>query len=197
MALTDNLGHPKGLVGRLMLVIMDKEHFPMARWALEQLKFPQSGDIADIGCGGGYNMKRMLERSGSAKVYGIDISAESVRKSKKVNKSELGKRCEVFQGSAEKLPFKDGQLDLVTAFETVYFWKNIGDCFKEVARTLKNGGKFAVICNYGDPKIDWEKKVPCMTRYTEKQLAELMKGAGLKDIVIRLHETLYLVQGTK
>ena len=36
-----------------------------------------------------------------------------------------------------------------------------------------------------------------MTRYTEKQLAELMKGAGLKDIVTNLHETLYLVQGTK
>ena len=105
-------------------------------------------------------MKRMLERSGTARVYGIDISAESVRKAKKVNKSELGKRCEVFRGSAEKLPFKDGQLDLVTAFETVYFWKNIESCFKEVTSPLKNGGKFAVICNYSDPKIDWKKKFP-------------------------------------
>ena len=43
----------------------------------------------------------------------------------------------------------------MTAFETVYFWKNIGACFKEVTRTLKNGGKFAVICNYGDPKINF------------------------------------------
>lgn len=197
MAFTDNFGNPKGLIGRLMLVMMEKEHFPMAQWALEQLELPLSGEIVDIGCGGGYNMKRMLERSGAAKVYGLDISAESVRKAKKVNKSELGKRCEVFQGSAEKLPFKDGQLDLVTAFETVYFWKNIGGCFREVARVLKSGGKFAVICNYGDPKVDWEKKVPCMTRYTEKQMAELMEGAGLRDVVTSTHDTLYIVQGIK
>ena len=30
MAFTDNFGHSKGLLGRLMLVSMDKEHLPMA-----------------------------------------------------------------------------------------------------------------------------------------------------------------------
>ena len=29
MAFTDNFGNPKGLLGRLMLVSMDKEHLPM------------------------------------------------------------------------------------------------------------------------------------------------------------------------
>lgn len=29
MAFTDNFGHPKGLLGRIMLVSMDKEHLPV------------------------------------------------------------------------------------------------------------------------------------------------------------------------
>ena len=41
MSFTDNFGNPKGLIGRMMLVTMDKEHLPMAEWALEQLEIPQ------------------------------------------------------------------------------------------------------------------------------------------------------------
>lgn len=35
MSFTDNFGNPKGLLGRMMRVSMDKEHLPMAQWALE------------------------------------------------------------------------------------------------------------------------------------------------------------------
>ncbi len=60
MAFTDNFGHPKGLLGRLMLVSMDKEHLPMAEWGFTQFDMPKKADIVDIGCGGGYNIKRIL-----------------------------------------------------------------------------------------------------------------------------------------
>ena len=53
MAFTDNFGHPKGLLGRLMLVSMDKEHLPMAEWGFTQFDMPKKADIVDIGCGGG------------------------------------------------------------------------------------------------------------------------------------------------
>lgn len=154
MSFTDNFGNPKGFIGRLMLVAMEREHLPMAKWAFPQLEIPQSGKICDIGCGGGYNVKRLLEKSAGAKVYGIDISEESVKKAKKINRTESGERCEILQGSAEKLPFSDGELDFITAFETVFFWKNIEKCFAEVRRVLKSGGTFAIINNYGDPKIN-------------------------------------------
>lgn len=49
-------------------------------------------------------------------------------------------RCEILQGSADALPFSDRQLDFVTAFETVFFWKDIERGFKEVHRVLKDGG---------------------------------------------------------
>ena len=37
MSFTDNFGNPKGLLGRMMLVTMEREHLPMAKWAFPQL----------------------------------------------------------------------------------------------------------------------------------------------------------------
>ena len=197
MSFTDNFGNPRGILGQLMLVAMEREHLPMAKWAFGLLEVPSHGAICDIGCGGGYNVRRMLEKSEAMKVIGIDISEESVKKAKKINKSELGKRCEILQGSAEKLPFSDGEFDLVTAFETVFFWKNLEACFREIHRVVKSGGKFAVTNNYGDPKIDWEKKVPCMTRYTATEIKNFMEKAGFSEIKIEENGTFFFVEGER
>ena len=197
MSFTDNFGNPKGLLGRMMLVSMYKEHLPMAQWALERIKIPGNGKVADLGCGGGYNIRRMLEMSAKAKFIGLDIADESVKKAQKVNKAEIGKRVKVIKGSAEKLPFKDNSIDLITAFETVFFWKKPEKAFREIYRSLVKGGCFAVINNYGDPNVDWEKKVPCMTRYTAEQIADMLKTTGFTDVSISKKENLFLVMGYK
>lgn len=195
MAFTDNFGNPKGLLGRLMLVSMDKEHLPMAEWGFTQFIIPEKADIIDIGCGGGYNIKRMLERCKQGKMTGFDISAESVKKARKVNKDE--KRVEIIQGSVEKTPFRDNQFDLATAFETVFFWPDTAENMKEVYRIVKPGGQFAVINNFGDPGIDWEKKIPCMTRYTAEEIADCMRTAGFTDVKVSGKENLFCVVGKK
>ncbi len=193
MAFTDNFGNPKGLLGRLMLVSMDKEHLPMAEWSFTQFDIPKEADILDIGCGGGYNIKRMLTRCSKGKMVGFDISEESVKKARKVNKNEP--RVEVVRGSVEKMPFNADSFDLVTAFETVFFWPNTEENIKEVFRVVKPGGRFVVINNYGDPNIDWEKKVPCMTRYTAEQIRSFMENAGFTDVKISKKENLFCVIG--
>lgn len=197
MTFTDNFGNPKGLLGRMMLVSMDREHLPMAEWGLEQLAIPPAADIIDLGCGGGYNIKRMLHRCDSGTVVGFDISEESVRKAKKVNKDELGKRVNIVRGSVSQIPFSDESFDLATAFETVFFWPNAAEDIKEVFRVVRPGGQFAVINNYGDPNIDWEKKVPCMTRYTAEQIAAFMEAAGFDTVNISKNGNLFCVIGRK
>lgn len=195
MAFTDNFGHPKGLLGRLMLVSMDKEHLPMAEWGFAQFEMPKKADILDIGCGGGYNIKRMLSKCPEGKIIGYDISEESVKKARKVNRGES--RVEIHRGSVEKMPFRDGQFDLVTAFETVFFWPNTANNISEVFRVVKPGGRFVVINNYGDPKIDWERKIPCMKRYTAEQIGSFMDAAGFADVEIFKKDNMFFVIGKK
>lgn len=54
-----------------------------------------------------------------------------------------------------------------------------------------------MINNYGDPKVDWEKKVPCMTRYTAEQIGEFMKNTGFEDVEVFKKDTLFCVVGMK
>ena len=85
----------------------------------------------------------------------------------------------------------------MTAFETVFFWKDVDLAFENIHRCLKNGGSFAVINNYGDPKVDWEKKVPCMTRYTAEEVNKKMENAGFSCITVSQKDNLFLVCGKK
>ncbi len=54
----------------------------------------------------------------------------------------LGSRCFIEQGNVMELPYETGKFDLVTAFETVYFWPDLKQSFSEVYRVLKPGGMF-------------------------------------------------------
>ena len=195
MSIKDNFGNPKGLLGKLMLSGMNMGHSPMAKWGFTQFAVPAEGKIVDIGCGGGFNVKRLLERSKNGSVYGVDISSASVEKSIATNKKEIGKRCRIYQADARKLPFTDGELTLATAFETVYFWKDIEACFTEVKRVLKESGQFAVINDPGDPNKHWEDMIPGMTSYTPEEIKALMEKAGFTGIRITRNKNMYCVVG--
>ena len=147
MSFFENTRKPVGLGGKIMVAMMNVGHSAVARWGLQFLELAPDARVLDCGCGGGANMKRLLKKCPQGIVKGIDYSPVSVEKSKKVNKAAIAEgRCAVLQGSVADMVFADGWFDAVTAFETVYFWPDLPQCFREVYRVLKPGGTF-LICN--------------------------------------------------
>ena len=179
-----NCACPKGRMGRAMLKFMNLCHAPLTNWGLGLADIQDGWTILDIGCGGGATLKRLLERSRDAQVYGIDISEESVAKARKVNAKELDKQVFVCQGSAEKLPYEDNKFDLVTAVETVYFWPNLPSCLQEVNRVLKPGGRFVIMVEVVDNNSKWTDLVEGMTAYQPRQLQAMLNEAGFVHTVI-------------
>ena len=178
-----NCACPQGRMGRAMLKLMNCSHAPLTNWGLSHVDFQDGWTMLDIGCGGGATLQRLLKRSKKAQVYGIDISEESVAKARKVNADVLDKQVFVTQGSVEKLPYKDGMFDLVTAVETVYFWPNLSECLKEVRRVLKPGAQFAIMVEVVDANSMWMNVVEGMTAYSPEELKQLMENAGFHDVV--------------
>lgn len=182
---------PEGSLGRAMLCFMNYTHAPLTNWGLKLVNVQDGWTMLDVGCGGGFTIRRLLKRSKDAQVYGIDISEESVTKARQVNAEVLDKQVYVTQGSAEQLPYNDEIFDLVTAVETVYFWPNLPDCLQEVRRVLKPGGKFAIMVEVVDSDSKWTSIVDGMTAYTPEQLKTLLDDAGFIQTEIHRKKPTY------
>lgn len=177
--LFQNTCKPKGLGGKMILTMMNSGHVKLADWGASYLKLKNTDYVLDIGCGGGANIAKYLEICKDGFVAGIDYSEESVKYSRKKNASYIGKNCEIKIGNVNEIPYKDAMFDVATAFETVYFWPNIQENFKEVNRILKPNGHFMICCEEGDPDNDkWSEKIKGMTVYSIIQLANALKSAG-------------------
>ena len=133
-----------------------------------------------------------LQRAPKGVVQGIDYSSVSVAKSSKVNAKAIAEgRCKVQEASVAKLPFGENTFDLVTAFETIYFWPDIEHCFDEVKRVLKPGGQFVIVNESdgsGPMDAKWESLIEGMHTYKPEEIRLHLSNAGFKTINIRKDE---------
>ena len=185
MSFFENTRKPVGFGGRIMVTMMNFGHSAMASWGFRHVSIPEQGTVLDAGCGGGSNIRKLLAKCPKGMVMGIDYSAVSVETSRKVNAKAIAEgRCEIVQASVAQLPFGEEIFDLVTAFETIYFWPGLADCFREVYRVIKPGGTF-FICNEsnGDTRKDekWMEKIGGMTIYNTAQILTALNQAGFSN----------------
>ena len=173
---------PEGFMGRCMLRFMNFGHAPLTNWGLDHVTFRDGMTMLDVGCGGGATLKRLLKRSTGGKVFGIDISEESVAKARSLNKQLLGSQVFVEQESADSLPWAPQTFDVVTAVETVYFWPDLQKCFQEVKRVLKPGGQFDIMLEVIEGDSMWTNVVDGMTVYPPEQLKDMLEQAGFSDV---------------
>ena len=145
MSFFENTRKPVGFGGEIMVAMMNVGHSAVARWGLQFLNAAPDTKVLDCGCGGGANIKRLLKKCPQGVVKGIDYSPVSVEKARRLNRATIQEgRCAVWQGSVERIIFAKDWFDAVTAFETVYFWPDLPQCFREVYRVLKVGGTFFI-----------------------------------------------------
>ena len=190
MGFFDNMRKPQGKLGNIQLKSMNKEHTPVSLWGLKHLNIKSDDVILDVGCGGGINVKRMAKSA--KKVYGIDYSIESVKLSKEVNEKLIDEgKVEIIEGNVKSLPFEDNTFDIVTAFETVYFWPDIEKCFAEVKRVLKPGGIFLIglETNGSDNFIMkfWGHFID-MEMYDDDEITSFLESNDFSDITVYLRD---------
>ena len=184
---------PEGVLGKMMVNGMNGGHAKMADWGLSHLTSIAPEEIVEIGCGGGRNAGELLKKYPSSHVTAIDYSEVSVSKASAYNSEAIKQgRCEVKQGDVSALTLPEGKYDLATAFETIYFWPGLKECFAQVAKVLKPGGTFMIV-NESDgmdeTSLKYEKIIDGMKCHTVEEIEGTLKDAGFSNVKSDHHKS--------
>ena len=188
-----NARKPEGELGDKLIDNMNENHEGLAQWSLSHLDISKGDSILDIGCGGGVNVERFLKMTEN-KVFGLDYSELAVERSSELNRLAIEEgRCKIIQGSVSDLPFDDNFFDIVTAFETVYFWPDFLNDLKEIYRVLKDDG-IIFIANEALPnEYDNRQKhiieLLDMNIYSQYELEDSLQKSGFKNILSHVKES--------
>ena len=179
---------PASVMGLLVLRSMNIAHARLHRWGLEAAEIRPRDKVLDVGCGGGKAIARILTRT-RREVAGVDHSPEAVETTRRVNRAAVTSgRLRVLEGSVENLTFRDGFFDVVTAFETTYFWPDLQAGLIEIRRVLSPGGRLVITNEVADRKAagHWAERLG-MNVTDGRSLAALAHEAGFLTADISLH----------
>lgn len=177
---------PAGLLGRFVLWNMNSRHSKLTDWGLSHISIDKHSTILDVGCGGGRTISKLAAIASQGKVYGVDLSKESVAFASRINKQwiDMG-RVEIREAPVSQLPFSENVFDLVTAVETHFWWPDLSAGMREVLRVLKPGGAFIIIAEV-------YKGANTMTSKLAEKYAVV---SGMKFLTVNEHRELFAKAG--
>lgn len=108
--------------------------------------------LLDAGCGIGV-FTRYYARKGF-NVYGIDLSSESLKWTKK-SLDLFSLNAKLFEGSVEELPFEDNYFDYIVSNGVIHHTPNTEKAVSEFYRVLKPGGKVTVAVYYKNALLSY------------------------------------------
>ncbi len=100
----------------------------------EHLKYVDYTSLLDVGCGTGYLLS-LLAKQKQADYHGLDLAEGMVAVAQ-----GKGIPATFVQGSADKLPYRDGQFDIVTCIQSFHHYPYPDQAMQEVLRVLKPNG---------------------------------------------------------
>jgi ubiquinone/menaquinone biosynthesis C-methylase UbiE len=139
--------------------------------------------VLEIGLGSGSNLG--LEAKYAKKIYGIDISDETIELNQKRKEYYHLDNLELICESATKLPLKDHSVDVVISIGCIHHIPDAEKVIKEISRVLKPGGIFKGMvyyknsyrCKYYIPRLRKTQKYWRGKTYQEC-INELYDGKG-------------------
>ena len=112
-------------------------------WAIKMLNLRGDERVLDVGSGPGLYYTRLHELYPNTRYVGIDLVPAMLESHGQHNDSEHRLAC----ADVGKLPFADGQFDIVMANHMLYHVENIEEAVAEMRRVLKPGGLLMAATN--------------------------------------------------
>ncbi len=135
--------------------------------------------IGDLGCGTG--KVSMWLSLFAERVIAVDASKEMLEAA---SENLAGQdNVEIRQGSLEKLPIRNGELDAALMMLVLHHLPEPKRVLAEAARTLKTGGRLLVLDMLPHEREEYRQTMGHVwLGFTEKQMRQWLHTAGFKDV---------------
>jgi arsenite methyltransferase len=149
--------------------------------------------VLDLGSGGGIDVLLSARRVGaSGRAYGVDMTDEMLELARR-NQREAGVvNVQFLKGTIEDVPLPDDAVDVVISNCVINLSGDKPSVFREAARVLRPGGRFAVSDIVADPGMDVDTRrdmaqwTGCIAgALTEEEFREELESAGFEQVEIR------------
>jgi arsenite methyltransferase len=149
--------------------------------------------VLDLGSGGGIDVLLSARRvSPGGKAYGLDMTDEMLELAEK-NRAEAGaENAQFLKGHIEDIPLPEDHVDVIISNCVINLSADKPRVFREAARVLRPGGRFAVTDVVADPQMDEATRgdlrqwTGCIAgALTEEDFRRQLAAAGLEGIEIR------------
>jgi arsenite methyltransferase len=156
--------------------------------------------VLDLGSGGGIDVLLSARRVGpTGKAYGLDMTDEMLELARR-NQAEAGvENVEFLRGTIEDVPLPDDTVDVIISNCVINLSSDKPAVFREAARVLRPGGRFAVSDVVADEdmdeatRADMEQWTGCIAgALTRADYRAQLEAAGFDGVEIqethRVHE---------
>jgi ubiquinone/menaquinone biosynthesis C-methylase UbiE len=117
------------------------------RWRTSPVPWDGTQVVADVGCGNGLDLRELVPQRRCRYAYGLDLSAGMLQSLQDLRQSG---RLALIQADAQRLPLRDGAVDVALAMHMLYHVPDVRAAVRELRRIVKPGGTVLASTNSAD-----------------------------------------------
>ncbi|MGH3368756.1 MAG: methyltransferase domain-containing protein, partial [Nocardioidaceae bacterium] len=149
--------------------------------------------VLDLGSGGGIDVLLSARRvAPGGKAYGLDMTDEMLDLARENQRKAEVENVEWLRGTIEQIPLPGASVDVIISNCGINLSADKARVFREAARVLRPGGRFAVTDIVADPDMnaetrrDMQQWTGCIAgALTSDEFSRELGAAGFEEVTVR------------